>query len=538
MVAPHSRTNNHETFLSRPLVFLRGREIFTRGRDVNAPFRETFSISMVRHLVLPLVRLSHQKMTTENQIVKCQVRQVRLLLFDVRISQQVGVVLRQERLEGSRHLTGRQEQVAYRLRHLTGINAIEAERGTDGGITTLPSPESGLGKLRSLAADGGVDRHHDALVGLFEVDIQGIADNQQAIAVLVGKEGGIDTVVITIEVEVVHVFGPDTVAVGLMTSGITGKGSVAHPLNTVDRRVEEIGDTQFLTEHFGVVGRQGERHRLSAVNRHHIDIGTYLTVQFECLVDGQQIAVLQVVALGYTLGHRRFAPHSDGPILDKRHRVAISRPRIWLLADHKALTEEGVALRIRNSKVEDTKGCRLRKSQGIGYGRTGSTVGRERATSHRVAVAGQRPAEGDVSLQVQEVEAVDDFQLCCDGIAAHAAYKGAGVVTLQLIVVRQGRTVGIEQTVSTVVAIHLEAAVLVGVDTLVALSTVGTPFPAVVLTGEGHTLVGPFPNGTAGKTGRALYNLPLAVVILEGDAKGVTVFGEDDRTVEMLVETA
>ena len=80
MVAPHSRTNNRETFLSRPLVFLRGREIFTRGRDVNAPFRETFSISMVQHLVLPLVRhlvrLSHQKMATENQTVKCQVRQV------------------------------------------------------------------------------------------------------------------------------------------------------------------------------------------------------------------------------------------------------------------------------------------------------------------------------------------------------------------------------------------------------------------------------------------------------------------------------
>ena len=116
MVAPHSRTNNRETFLSRPLVFLRGREIFTRGRDVNAPFRETFSISMVRHLVLPLVlplvRLSHQKMATENQTVKCQVCQVRLLLFDVRISQQVGVILCQERLEGSRHLTGRQEQAA------------------------------------------------------------------------------------------------------------------------------------------------------------------------------------------------------------------------------------------------------------------------------------------------------------------------------------------------------------------------------------------------------------------------------------------
>ena len=91
---------------------------------------------------------------------------------DIVVAHQVGVILCQERLEGSRHLTGRQEQVAYRLRHLSGVDAIEAERGTDGGITTLPSPESGLGKLRSLTADGGIDRHHDTSVGLFEVDIQ------------------------------------------------------------------------------------------------------------------------------------------------------------------------------------------------------------------------------------------------------------------------------------------------------------------------------------------------------------------------------
>lgn len=62
-----------------------------------------------------MVLLNHQKMATENQAVKCQVRQVRLLLFDVRISQQVGVILCQERLEGSRHLIGRQEQTVIRF---------------------------------------------------------------------------------------------------------------------------------------------------------------------------------------------------------------------------------------------------------------------------------------------------------------------------------------------------------------------------------------------------------------------------------------
>ena len=45
-VAPSGHTNGHtnnrETFLSRPLVFLRDRDFFLRGRDVSAPFRETF----------------------------------------------------------------------------------------------------------------------------------------------------------------------------------------------------------------------------------------------------------------------------------------------------------------------------------------------------------------------------------------------------------------------------------------------------------------------------------------------------------------
>ena len=74
------RTNNRETILSRPLIFLRGREIFLRGRIVSTPFRETFryypGVTLGAPIGATLGATHPSEKTTENQAVKCQVRQV------------------------------------------------------------------------------------------------------------------------------------------------------------------------------------------------------------------------------------------------------------------------------------------------------------------------------------------------------------------------------------------------------------------------------------------------------------------------------
>ena len=71
--------------------------------------------------------------------------------------------------EGGLNLGGRPKHLADHLRHHVGFDIVTAESGTYGRVTLLPSGEVGLGKLRTLAADGSVDGEHDTPIGLFEV---------------------------------------------------------------------------------------------------------------------------------------------------------------------------------------------------------------------------------------------------------------------------------------------------------------------------------------------------------------------------------
>ena len=78
------RTNNRETILSRPLRKMRGRKFFLRDRDVSAPFRETCrylpGVTLGAPIGATLGATHPSEKTTENQAVKCQVRQVSPLL--------------------------------------------------------------------------------------------------------------------------------------------------------------------------------------------------------------------------------------------------------------------------------------------------------------------------------------------------------------------------------------------------------------------------------------------------------------------------
>ena len=49
------------------------------------------------------------------------------------------------------------------------FDMITAESGPHRSVTLLPAGEVGLGKLRSLSADGSIDGDDNAAVGLFEI---------------------------------------------------------------------------------------------------------------------------------------------------------------------------------------------------------------------------------------------------------------------------------------------------------------------------------------------------------------------------------
>ena len=178
------------------------------------------------------------------------------------------------------------------------------------------------------------------------------------------------------------------------------------------------------------------------------------------------------------------------------------------------------------------------QTQLIVHGVTGLAVGRKGAASQCVAVFGVSPAEGDVVFQVEEVEAVAhmECQRLVVGGEDAVGHGGLGVVVLQLVVVGQRRAVGVEQSVGAIVAVHLEARRVRREDPLlVAKSGV---LHARVCIPERYALVGPLPHRAAGYAGRALYDFPLAVVVFKRDAQRVAIFGEDDGTVQVLVETA
>ena len=133
------------------------------------------------------------------------------------------------------------KQTAHGFWHMSRLDAVDAESGADRPVALLPSGESGLGKLRALSAHSSIDGKDNATVGLFVVQLEGISHKQQAIAETVGQQGGIDSHVVAFKVKVVLVLGPQSITISLMASGIAGKGTIPHPLNTVDCRMEKEG---------------------------------------------------------------------------------------------------------------------------------------------------------------------------------------------------------------------------------------------------------------------------------------------------------
>ena len=91
-------------------------------------------------------------------------------------------------------------------------------------------------------------------------------------------------------------------------------------------------------------------------------------------------------------------------------------------------------------------------------------IRRECSTVDGVPVLRQCPSEGGVVLEVQEVESVANVEqyLPLSFIQHDAAvgHCGACVVVLQLVVVGQWRAVGIQESVGTLVAVHLESSCL------------------------------------------------------------------------------
>ena len=87
------------------------------------------------------------------------------------------------------------------------------------------------------------------------------------------------------------------------------------------------------------------------------------------------------------------------------------------------------------------------------------TVGTKSSLINGISVKGQHPMEIDRILEVEEVVAVDDFQIGSERPAADGTDKGPGVVVLQFVVIGKGCAVSIQQAVRTLVAIHLKAAI-------------------------------------------------------------------------------
>ena len=93
-------------------------------------------------------------------------------LLDVAIAEQIGVVLRNERTEGRRHRLRGFEQSAHGFGHVARLDVTGMEGGPHWWVTFLPSGEVGLGELRSLTTDGGIDGDNNATVGLLEIQRQ------------------------------------------------------------------------------------------------------------------------------------------------------------------------------------------------------------------------------------------------------------------------------------------------------------------------------------------------------------------------------
>ena len=103
------------------------------------------------------------------------------------------------------------EEVVNQLWHLFAIDGIEVE----------------------VARNGSVIGNDDTAIRQFETHTTIVAEEQDAVAVSIGEQGGIYATTVSLEVTIALVQGPESIASCMAATRIQGLRSVAYPLYTV-----------------------------------------------------------------------------------------------------------------------------------------------------------------------------------------------------------------------------------------------------------------------------------------------------------------
>ena len=163
-----------------------------------------------------------------------EIRRALALLYDVSEAHQIGVILREEWVMRQWNVFSIAKEGLQELRDSLGFDAVEVEITMNCSDFACRDRIGRARKLRSLSGYSGIAGHHDASVGLLEVDIALPAHEKQAIALDVRKEGRIDASAVALEVEVALAHSPETVAVGAVATGVGGERSLAYPPDAVN----------------------------------------------------------------------------------------------------------------------------------------------------------------------------------------------------------------------------------------------------------------------------------------------------------------
>jgi len=206
------------------------------GRDSRQPL---LKFSFCRSTACPAVANNHKSAATQAT--------TRLNLFskDIVITHQISIVLCHERMERSGDGLRMIEEIVDQLRNGIGTDAIEIEIARNRTNFFCYHGKGCAGKLGAFARDSDIIRKHDATVGLLETDIPVLAEKQDATAILTRQQGGIHPAAITLEIEVILLQRPKTIAACTEPSRIGWHQPLAYPLHAVYPLVEQEGNAEF-----------------------------------------------------------------------------------------------------------------------------------------------------------------------------------------------------------------------------------------------------------------------------------------------------
>ena len=137
------------------------------------------------------------------------------------------------------------EEIVDQLRNGIGADAIEIEIARNRTNFFCYHGKGCAGKLGAFARDCDIIRKHDAAVGLFETDIPVLAEKQDATAILTRQQGSIHPAAITLEIEVILLQRPETIAACTEPSRIGWHQPLTYPLHAVYPLVEQEGNAEF-----------------------------------------------------------------------------------------------------------------------------------------------------------------------------------------------------------------------------------------------------------------------------------------------------